>query len=284
MGVKQVRVKAEFDGATLASLLKGITNASAGVIKAALDLGACSVNGKLERFASHSLKEGDKVAFDPEFKTRLQANTSTKPATLYEDDDLLIINKGAGLASEKEQIAPFFSFPITLVHRLDKRTTGALCLAKHAKAAKAMERLFKERQVHKTYLAISCGQFQKEQGTIRTCLVADKKLAGQTLYRSVARDGYTNATTHFQTAKGKKKGFTPVWCRIETGKTHQIRVHLKEAGHPIVGDLLYVSWTKFPLEVKNMLLHAYKLSFTHPITESTVEVKAPIPTYFKPFL
>ena len=284
MGATRFTISAMHDGVTLLAFLKEKTKASSSLIKSALDLGACRVSGTIERFGMLALKKGYTLKIDLDFQARVEANRPKKPSVLYEDESIVLINKPAGLAINLESVQPFFSYPVFLVHRLDKGTTGCLCLAKTKGSLKLMEESFKQKKMFKTYLAISSGVLKKDKFVFSSCLVKDKSFTGQTLYKSMHNASYTNATTHVQKMKGGSKHFNALWCKIETGKTHQIRVHLKEKGLPIVGDLLYARQSKYPIEVKNMMLHAYKLSFAHPITNIVIDSVAPIPSYFKTFL
>ncbi|PCI78142.1 hypothetical protein COB21_01355 [Candidatus Aerophobetes bacterium] len=273
-------------GTTLLDYLKSLdTEKSSTQIKSALDLGACRINGSIERFGKRVLVLGDRVKVDIDFAHRIKQNTPKKELKiLYEDESVLILNKPVGLVVDKQSIQAFLSKNLFLVHRLDKATSGALCLAKTSIAQKAMETLFKKRQINKAYLAVVCGNLTQKEGVRKTFLAPLQTFDGQTLYGS-KKGREVNAITRFhKVSSSSNKKFSTLWCQIETGKTHQIRVHLKEIGHPIVGDLLYGREADYPLEVDQMLLHSYKVAFENPISKKKIEVTAPMRKAFKAFL
>jgi 23S rRNA pseudouridine955/2504/2580 synthase len=279
---KEVKVFTADKGVTLAAFLKEKLGLSASMIKEGLDLGACRVSGLLERFGTRKLAAGEKVEVDIAFESRIEMNKPLKVDVLYEDNELCIINKPAGLTVEAVSIKKFLGPGYYLVHRLDKATSGALCLAKSRQVQEKMELAFKQRCISKAYIAVSWGVFQGKERRIQTHLAPSGKFAGQTLYASNS-GAAANAITHVKKLKacGKVVSFL---CTIATGKTHQIRVHLKEMGCPIIADVLYGRQAPYPLEVKRMLLHSYQLGFSHPISGEKVEVTAPISKSFKPFL
>ncbi|MCP5506230.1 MAG: RluA family pseudouridine synthase [Chlamydiales bacterium] len=257
------RVKTED---SLLQFLKEKTKLSGREIKRALDEGACRLNGKIERFGSVKLKVGDRVLFHPPKKVA----TGTLDI-LYQDPSLTLFNKPAGIVSAAER-------GHHLVHRLDKGTSGVLLMARTLPMKKALELLFKKREIKKIYIALVKGVPKKERGTIENKLGKKGSFHGQTLYGAMPTG--QKAVTHYKVLK-KGKGYALLELHPETGRTHQLRVHLSELGHPILGDLLYGRDVSFPKEIDRLCLHAYRLTFPHPKTGKKVQATAPLPHLFK---
>ncbi len=194
---------------------------------------------------------------------------------IYQDDDLLVINKPPGLMVDR---ATMETPGRLVVHRLDKDTSGLLVFAKGPKALKDLQRQFKERKVKKRYLALVHGEVSPSSGTIDKPIGRAPKGVG----KFVVVEGGRSSVTRYSVASGLPR-FTQLTFRsgnpsptytfldIEplTGRTHQIRVHLKSIGHPIVGDKLYASRRQQKEDeeiIKRQFLHAYRLSFSHPRT------------------
>lgn len=257
------RVKDEI---SLLQFLKEKTNLSGREIKRSLDEGACRLNGKIERFGSVKLKIGDKVIFTPPKK--VAAGTLK---ILHQDPSLTLFNKPSGVVSAPER-------GHHLVHRLDKGTSGVLLMARTLPMKKALELLFKKREVKKVYIALVKGILKRETGTIENKLGKKGSFHGQTLYGSTPTG--QKAITHYKVLE-KGKGYSLLELHPETGRTHQLRVHLAELGHPILGDLLYGRDVTFPKVIDRLCLHAYRLSFTHPKTGKKIQATAPLPQVFK---
>ncbi|MDJ0652320.1 MAG: RluA family pseudouridine synthase [Simkaniaceae bacterium] len=254
---------------SLLSFLKEKTSLSGREIKRALENGACRFNGKIERFGATKLKIGDKVIFH--LPKKVPVGTLK---VLYQDPALTLFNKPSGIISApaKEHY---------LVHRLDKGTSGVLLMARTVPIRKALEILFKKREVKKIYIALVKGAPRKRQGTIENKLGEKGTCCGQTFYGAspVGRQ----AITHYKVLQ-KGKGVSLLELHPETGRTHQLRVHLSELGYPILGDLNYGRGATFPKQVDRLCLHAYQLFFTHPKTDKKVQTTAPLPKLFKNFI
>lgn len=235
-------------------------------LKRAIDGKQCTVNGRVETFSTHKLSPGDEVAIEIRSE-----KPSLKPVVLWEDDYLVALDKPAGVVSEPKNFKGY------LVHRLDKETSGVILVAKSKPILDQMIELFREKKVHKTYLAIVDGALKEDKGTIISNLGPKHRFQGQTLYGS-SRQG-EHAETRWKKIGSSSKA-TLVECNPITGRTHQIRVHLKEAGHPIVGDYLYSKQFKCGYKAHRHLLHALEISFPHPVTHEQVTVKAPLPDDF----
>ena len=248
---------------TLLAFLKTQTDLSGKALKRALENGGCRVNGTIERFASTMLSKGDKVSFHllPDLLLK-------EPTLLYEDPDLFIYNKPSGAVTKGQY----------LVHRLDKGTSGVLLIARHSSMQKKLEALFKKREIKKTYIALIKGHLRQEQGCIANKLAKKGSFQGQSIWGASSRG--QEAVTHWKCLK-KGKGCSLVELVPQTGRTHQLRVHLSEMGHPILGDLQYGREVTFPQEVNRLCLHAYRLSFLHPQTRKRVQITAPVPELFK---
>jgi RluA family pseudouridine synthase len=251
-------------------------------LKRAIDGKWCTLNGKVEVFSSHRLKTGDRVKLDlaglnpPQLQTGLPI--------LYEDEDLLICNKPVGLVAEDPAFnakLPQYQGRLSLVHRLDKETSGVIILAKNSSAKKAMIGLFFQREIHKMYMALVDGQIKGSKGRIDRDIGKKKAYQGTTIYQVVDKGKGESALTFWQCIR-KNKMFSTLLCEPITGRTHQLRVHLSSIGHPILGDLTYGLHFRCPLTFKRHLLHAYSIAFTHPISKKEIKVIAPIPLDFKP--
>lgn len=259
-------VTSEEGGQTLLAYLKSHLPLSAKSLKRAIDQKKCTINGRVEWFSTHPIRKGDNIEIVLEEK-----RTKEPVATLYEDEYFTIYNKPAGMVSE--------SFPGILVHRLDKETSGALIVAKNPKVQELFYPLFQNRQVHKRYLAICDGQVALKKWRIDNYLGKKAAYQGGALYGKVAKEKGKHAVTDFTTLKiGEKE--TLVLAEPVTGRTHQIRVHLKEGGHPILGDWQYTKQFRSSYRPERTLLHALSLEFVHPVTHVPMKIEAPLFTDF----
>lgn len=203
---------------------------------------------------------------------------------LFEDDHLLIINKppfmnthpnDPNLETDTLMNAAAFHMVsngepgnIRQVHRLDRDTSGAILFAKHAVAGAAFDRMLEKREIKRTYIAMVHGLFQTKKGTINESIGRDRHHATR---RRVSGSGQ-RAVTHYQVMQeDKQRKLSYVKCWLETGRTHQIRVHLSHIGHPLAGDLLYGGK---PI-TERQALHSAKLEFIHPFTHEKIECHAP---------
>jgi 23S rRNA pseudouridine1911/1915/1917 synthase len=200
---------------------------------------------------------------------------------LFEDDHVIVFNKPAFMNTHPNdendkntllQAAQFYlhskgeKVEIRHVHRLDRDTTGAILFAKHSLAGAILDRMLEKHELKRTYLAIVQGPLKKKRGTIQEPIGRDRHHATR---RRVSPTGQ-EAATHYQLVK-ELNGFSYVKCWLETGRTHQIRVHFSHIGHPLLGDILYGGKPLF----NRQALHAAKLEFTHPITGEEIICYAP---------
>lgn len=247
------------------------------------------VNGETPNWTK-PLNEGDKVVVPilPEEISPIATAMDIK--IIYETEHLLVVNKEAGMDTHPSSdqdfrslsngVAYYFknngiSSKVRHVHRLDQDTSGAILFAKHAISGAILDRMLEERKVKRTYLALVEGIMSMSKGTLDKPIGKDRHHASR---RRVSPNGQ-KAITHFKVVKTfPKEQLTLVELKLDTGRTHQIRVHMSSIGHPIYGDKLYGSKNKH----HRHSLHAWKLTVPHPFKEESVTVHAPVPTSFGP--
>ncbi|MBY7123239.1 RluA family pseudouridine synthase [Bacillus sp. 16GRE42] len=245
-----------------------------------------TVNGEQKRW-NELLKEGDKLQvhmfMEEEYDVEPQYGELD---VVYEDDHVLIVNKPEKMDTHPAEkggtgtLANLVAFHFQMqgletkirhIHRLDKDTTGGVVFAKHRIAGAIMDRLLMERKIKRTYAAIVEGKVKGKQGTIDAAIGRDRHHATR---RRVSPKG-DQAITYYKVEKYfKKQNATFVTLQLETGRTHQIRVHMSYHGNPLVGDVLYGGQTKY---MSRQALHAMKIHFLHPITKEEIEVDVPFP-------
>ena len=203
---------------------------------------------------------------------------------VYEDEDLLVINKPSGMPIHPSQgnyentlanaAAYYFAsqnipFTYRCINRLDRDTTGLLIIAKHMYSASLLSNMVARREIHREYLAAATGLVE-ESGMIEAPI---GRANGSTIERCVDFAHGDYACTHFHRL-AYQNGYSLVSLKLETGRTHQIRVHMKYIGHPLPGDFLY-----HPEDhcIDRQALHSYRLSFIHPITKQSLTFTAPLP-------
>ncbi|MGI8387447.1 RluA family pseudouridine synthase [Robertmurraya sp. P23] len=202
---------------------------------------------------------------------------------LFEDDHLLIANKPAGMDTHPNSEKDHFSllngvafhlqskgelYYIKHIHRLDRDTTGAVIFAKHRMCGAILDRLLEERKIKRTYVALVEGKMKTSSGSISKPIGRDRHHPTRRRVSSTGQSAVTHYKVHTYNAKNNT---TLISCQLDTGRTHQIRVHLSSIGHPLIGDSLYGSRIK----QKRQALHALKVEFTHPFTEENIVCKAP---------
>lgn len=267
------------------------------MIKKLIESNNILVNDKSEK-VSYKVQANDNISIDvPEAKeTKLKAQEIPLDI-IYEDSDIIVVNKPKGMVVHPANGNPdgtlvnaILSICKTslsgiggelrpgIVHRLDKDTSGLIIVAKNDKAHINMSEQIKERNVKKTYIALVRGNVPEEEATINMPIGRSTKDRKK---MAVTKNG-KQAITHFKVLKRYSK-YTLLEIKIETGRTHQIRVHMAEIGYPVVGDAVY-SNGKNEFGIEGQMLHAYKLEFMHPITNKHMELTAPLPQYFEEIL
>ena len=252
-----------------------------------------TVNGKPTK-SSYKIEENDEIAIEvPEVETTEIKPENIKIDIVYEDSDIAVINKQAGLVVHPAHghysgtLVNAILYHIKdlsgingeirpgIVHRLDKDTSGLIVIAKNDKVHAALTEMFQEKKIRKTYLAILKGKLNKSEGKIVTQIGRDKNDRKKMTVIDDAAKG-KNAITNYRVIS-QNKLFTLVKVNIETGRTHQIRVHMRYLGYPILGDSVYGRKDN----EKRQMLHAYKLEFIHPVTGRQMEFTGEIPEDFQ---
>ena len=257
-----------------------------------------SVNGKIVK-ANYCLKEDDEIEFQLPPNVEPDIEPEDIPLdVLYEDNDVIVVNKPKGMVVHPA--AGHYSGTLVnalmyhckdslsgingimrpgIVHRIDKDTTGSLIICKNDNSHEIIAEQLKEHSIVRKYRAICMGIIKEDELTINAPIgrhpVERKKMAIN------EKNGKT-AVTHVKVLK-RLKNATYIECRLETGRTHQIRVHLSSMGHPLLGDEIYGD-TKNKHKLQGQTLHAYILGFKHPTTNEYIETTASIPSYFNKLL
>ena len=262
-----------------------------------IEEGKVKVNGKIEK-NSYIVKIGDKILIEEEEPEEIELKPQEIPLDIiYEDNDIIVINKSKGLVVHPGNGNPDHTLVNAvmakckgslsgiggkirpgIVHRLDKDTSGLIVVAKNDKAHIGLSEQLKKKEMKKTYIALVRGNIQENEATIQMPIGRSEKDRKK---MAVTKKG-KEAITHFKVLKRYGK-YTLVEVKIETGRTHQIRVHMAEIGHPVVGDMVY-SNGKNEFGVEGQMLHAKQLIFQHPITQEKITLTAPLPEYFEKVL
>ena len=252
-------------------------------------------NGKKGK-KNDKLNMGDRVEYEiPEAKPVDIAPTEMALDIVYEDEDLLVINKPKGLVvhpaagHQDDTLVNGLLYALGddlsgingelrpgIVHRIDKDTSGLLAVAKNDLAHTVLASQLKDHSMARTYEAIVCGSFREDSGTVDAPIgrhPSDRKKM------CVTERNSKHAVTHWEVV-ARYRGYTHIRCKLETGRTHQIRVHMAHIGHPILGDTVY-GRKKPELGQDSQCLHAGALCFSHPRDGHPVLVFAELPQYFK---
>lgn len=270
------------------------TNLSREAVQRMIKNGKILVNGKQEK-PSYKTSIGETLTIEEEKAEEIDLKPQEMPLdVIYEDDDMLVINKEKGIVVHPGNGNPDGTLanavmarckgglsgiggkirPV-IVHRIDKDTSGLVIIAKNDKAHINLSNQIQKRKVKKTYIALVRGVIKENEATINMPIGRSTKDRKK---MAVSKNG-KEAITNFKVLK-RFTGYTLLEVNIETGRTHQIRVHLAEIGFPIVGDIVY-SNGKNPFNVEGQMLHAAKLELKHPTTQKDVTFEATLPEYFK---
>ncbi len=278
-------------------LAEKLKDTSRVTIQRLISNGKVLVNGKTVK-ASYKVQEGDKIEVEEEVPVEISLKPQEIPLDIiYEDKDIIVVNKPKGMVVHPANGNPDGTLVNAImaickdslsgiggeirpgiVHRLDKDTSGIIIVAKNDKAHINLSEQIKEHNVKKTYIALVRGIVKENEATINMPIGRSEKDRKK---MAVTRKG-KEAVTHFKVLERYDK-YTLLEVNIETGRTHQIRVHLSQIGYPIVGDEVY-SNGKNEWNVKGQCLHAKSLEFTRPTTEEKMHLEAELPQYFKNIL
>ena len=266
-------------------------NVSRSAAKDMIETGLILINGERVKPKS-AVKPGDIVTIAEKEPETLEIVPENIPLDIvYEDDDVIVVNKPQGMVvhpapghSDHTLVnALLYHSPLStingtyrpgIVHRIDKDTSGLLMVAKNDVAHQSLSDQLKAKTNLRKYIALVHGVIEEDEGTINAPLGRSPKDRKK---QAVVANG-RNAVTHFRVLE-RFNHYTLIECQLETGRTHQIRVHLKYIGHPVVGDPLY--GPKKTIKGNGQFLHAGELGFTHPKTGQVLTFKAPIPTIFE---
>lgn len=273
-----------------------LSETSRSFIQKLIEGGRLTINGQLCTSKKYKVSEGDVVEITVPEPEKLVIKEENIPLDIvYEDDDVLVVNKPRGmvvhpavgnytgtlvnavmyhckgrLSSINGVIRP------GIVHRIDKDTSGLLMIAKNNRAHESLSRQLAEHTITRKYTALVYNNFSEEEGTVDAPLGRDPK---NRLRRAVTRENSKRAVTHWRVLERFGK-YTLIEAQLETGRTHQIRVHMAYTNHPLVGDMLYGP-KKQTLFQDGQLLHAGVLGFVHPSTGEYMEFSRPLPEEFQ---
>ncbi len=263
-------------------------------IQRLIDEEKIKVNGNKTK-ASYKVQNGDKIAIEEVKAKEIELKAQDIPLEiLYEDNDIIVVNKPKGMVVHPANGNPDGTLVNAImaickdslsgiggeirpgiVHRLDKDTSGVIIIAKNDKAHINLSEQIKNHEVEKKYIALVRGNIPENEATINMPIGRSNKDRKK---MAVVKNG-KNAVTHFKVLK-RFRNYTLLEVKIETGRTHQIRVHLSEIGYPIIGDTVY-SNGKNEWGIVGQCLHAKSIRFKHPITNKEMLIEAELPEYFK---
>ena len=269
-------------------------NLSRMAIQRLIDEEKITVNGKIQK-QSYRVQENDKIIVKIDEPKNIELKAQNIPVDiLYEDSDIIVINKPKGLVVHpaignpegtlvnaimeicKDSLSGIGGeIRPGIVHRLDKDTSGVIVIAKNDLAHINISNQIKDRKTKKIYIALVRGLIKENEATINMPIGRSTKDRKK---MAVSKNG-KEAVTHFKVIK-RYNGYTLIEVKIDTGRTHQIRVHMSEIGYPIVGDYIY-SNGKNPFDVVGQMLHAKSIEFMHPTKNELMKIEAPLPEYFK---
>ena len=278
-----------------AFLARSVEDMSRSAAQKLIEEGCVLRNGGAAK-KNDKLNIGDEISVTvPEPKEVEIAATQMSLDIVYEDEDLLVINKPKGLVvhpaagHQDDTLVNGLLYALGddlsgingqlrpgIVHRIDKDTSGLLAVAKNDLAHTMLASQLKDHTMARTYEAIVCGSFREDSGTVDAPI--GRHPSDRKKMCVIARNS-KEAVTHWEVVK-RYRGYTHIRCKLETGRTHQIRVHMAHIGHPILGDIVY-GHKKPELGQDSQCLHAGALCFRHPRDGRPVMVFAPLPEYFQ---
>ena len=293
--IQTVTVEKEFSGNRVDKFLsEQFSDLSRSYIQKSIKDGHVTANGKIVK-ANYKLNALDTLALDkPELQEPDIVPENISIDILYEDEDILIVNKPKGMVVHpsaghysgtlvnalmyhcKDQLSGINGIMRPgIVHRIDMDTTGSLLVCKNDFVHQDLAEQLKEHSIQRIYHAIVHGVIKEDEGTI------DAPIGRHPIERKKMSVNYKNgkhAVTHYKVIE-RFKNYTYIKCQLETGRTHQIRVHMAHIRHPLLGDAVYGP-AKCPFKLQGQTLHAKTLGIVHPRTHEYIEVDAPLPDYF----
>ncbi len=286
---------ADTSGERLDAFLARAGEMSRSAAQKLIEQGTVQKNGKVPK-KNERLEPGDQIEFEIPEPVAVDIAAKEMPLEIvYEDEDVLVINKPKGLVvhpaagHQDDTLVNGLMHALGdnlsgingelrpgIVHRIDKDTSGLLAVAKNDYAHVMLASQLKDHSMARTYEAIVCGSFREDSGTVDAPIgrhPSDRKKM------CVTERNSKQAVTHWEVVR-RYRGYTHIRCKLETGRTHQIRVHMAHIGHPILGDTVY-GHKKKELGQESQCLHAGALCFRHPRDGRPVLVLAPLPEYFR---
>lgn len=292
------KIEEELDGERIDKALGSLIDSlSRSFIQKFIKDDKVTVNGEIVK-SSYKVKTEDEVVFELPESVEPDILAENIPLDiLYEDRDVIVVNKPKGMVVHPA--AGHYSGTLVnalmyhcgqelsgingvmrpgIVHRIDMDTTGSLIVCKNDLSHNAIAAQLKEHSIHRVYHAICYGDIKEDQGTIHKTIGRHPSDRKKMAVNVQGKD----AVTHYKVLKRLGK-YTYIECRLETGRTHQIRVHMASIGHPLLGDEVY-SNRPCPFKLQGQCLHAMTLGFVHPRSGEYIEVNAPLPQYFSHLL
>lgn len=273
------------DGVLVDLMIEEFTSASKTTVKKMIAHGSVRVNGKMVTHPATVVRQGDSVEYTRQ--TTIPGKIKSPYPIIFEDEHMLIVEKPAGLLTIGDRGIGGTSFykimldhvkeksrereRIFVVHRLDREVSGLVLFAKSQEIQEQLKNQWY--LTKKLYYALVEGVVEKEKGTIRSWLMEGRD---QKVFSVQEREGAKEAVTHYR-VMDRTEDFSLLEVALETGRKNQIRVHLSEMGHPVVGDRRYGADGRFERRIR---LHAFYLSLMHPITGKLVEAKSKMPKGF----
>ena len=282
-------------------LAQNLSDLSRSRVQQLIEQGHVKLNGDICKSKKNTVKQGDAITLEIPTAEPLELEPENIPLDiLYEDEQILILNKPAGLVVHPAPGHPNGTLVNAvlahcpnlpgiggvqrpgIVHRLDKDTTGAIAIAKTEVAHHSLQAQLKAKTARREYLGVVYGATKQESGTINLPIGRHPKERKKMAVVPVEKGG-REAVTHWFIEE-RLGNYTLMHFQLETGRTHQIRVHSAQIGHPIVGDSVYGSGRSVGVNLPGQALHAWKLQLKHPLTNNLVEVVAPPPQVFSTLL
>lgn len=298
----QYEVTAEEDGLRLDQYIAGrCMDLSRSYIQKLIKESRVTINKNIQTKTKTAVQESDLVNVSLPDPKELEIKPQDIPLDiLYEDNDVLVVNKPKGMVVHpapghyEDTLVNAVLYHCRdnlsgingvlrpgIVHRIDKDTTGALIVCKNDKAHQKIADQLREHTITRSYRAIVYNNFSEDEGMINAPIGRHPTNRKK---RMVTEKNSKEAITHYKVLDHLNHKFNYIECRLETGRTHQIRVHMSHIGHPLLGDEIYGPVNSKFKNLQGQTLHAATIGFIHPTTEEYMEFSAPLPDYFEKLL